>query len=313
MWSHAARRLLMAVPLMFVVSILTFVLTSLAPGNAAQARLGASATAEQIAAMEHQMGLDKPLWTQYWNWLENVASGDLGTSMVSSQPVGDAISSRLPVTLSLVIVATLASALLGIGLGMVSALRGGVLGRVIDGLAMVSFAVPTFWLGLVLVDFLAVRIHLLPATGYVGLTESFPQWLRSLALPVVALAAAGLTGIAKQTRDSFREVMTREFITALRADGVPERRIIFRHGLRNAAIPIVTLVGLFFISMLSGSVLVESVFSLPGLGSLAVASAQSGDMMMLQGIVVVFCALVVVVNLLIDLGYGLLDPRGRAT
>lgn len=311
MWRLILRRLLVAVPLLFVVSALTFVLTSLAPGNAAETILGSSATPAQVAALQRRLGLDQPLWLQYWQWLEHAVRGNLGESLVSSQSVGSALAARLPVTLSLVAVATVASALLGVGLGMVSALRGGVLGRMIDGLAMLGLAIPNFWLGLVLVDLLAVKVHLLPATGYVDFSQSVPGWARSLVLPVATLAAAGLTGIAKQTRDSFREVMGREFIMALRADGITEWRIVFRHGLRNAAIPIVTLVGVFFVGMLGGTVLVESVFVLPGLGSLAVSSAQSGDLTMLQGIVVVFCIIVVIVNLLVDMAYGWLNPRAR--
>lgn len=305
------RRLLLAVPLLFMVTSLTYVLTSLAPSNAAETILGSSATPATVAALERQLGLTEPVWEQYFRWLSHALTGNLGTSLVSSQSVESALVARLPVTLSLVIVGTLVSALAGVGLGMVSALRGGALGRLIDGLAMLGSAVPNFWLGLVLVDLLAVKMHWLPATGYMDLTQSAGGWARSLVLPVATLAAVGLTGIAKQTRDSLREVMGAPFITALRADGVAEWRIVARHGLRNAAIPVVTLVGVFFVAMLGGTVLVESVFVLPGLGSLAVSSAQSGDLTMLQGIVVVFCVIVVVVNVLVDLTYGWLNPQAR--
>ncbi|WP_062642677.1 ABC transporter permease [Streptomyces maremycinicus] len=305
------RRLLLAIPLLLVVSVLSFVLTSLAPGNAAETILGSSATPASVTALERQLGLTQPLWEQYWNWLSHAITGNLGTSLTTSEAVGSTVSARLPVTLALVIVGTLASAILGVALGTVSALREGVVGRVIDGLAMLGFSIPNFWLGLVLVDLLAVKLHWFPATGYVDLSQSPSGWARSLVLPVAALAAVGLTGIAKQTRDSLREVMGREFIMALRADGMPERRIVLRHGLRNAAIPVVTLVGVFFVGMLGGTVLVESVFVLPGLGSLAVSSAQSGDLTTLQGIVVVFCVIVVLVNLLIDLAYGWLNPKAR--
>jgi peptide/nickel transport system permease protein len=305
------RRLLLAVPLLFIVTSLTYVLTSLAPSNAAETILGSSATPASVAALERQLGLTEPVWEQYFRWLSDALTGNLGTSLVSSQSVESALVARLPVTLSLVIVGTLVSALAGVGLGMVSALRGGALGRLIDSLAMLGSAVPNFWLGLVLVDLLAVKVHWLPATGYMDLTQSAGGWARSLVLPVATLSAVGLTGIAKQTRDSLRAVMGAPFITALRADGVAEWRIVARHGLRNAAIPVVTLVGVFFVAMLGGTVLVESVFVLPGLGSLAVSSAQSGDLTMLQGIVVVFCVIVVVVNMLVDLAYGWLNPQAR--
>lgn len=305
------RRLALALPLLFAVSVLTFVLTALAPGDPAATILGASATPEKIAELRQQLGLDAPLWTQYWHWLSNAVHGNLGESLITSQSVMSALATRLPVTLSLVICGALLASVLGVALGMFSALRGGFLGRATDVLAMFGFAIPNFWLGLILVDLFAVQHRLLPATGYVSISNSLWGWLRGLILPVITLAAVGITGITKQTRDAIRDVMNQDYIAALRADGVPESRIIFRHALRNAAIPIVTLIGVFFIGMLGGTVLVESVFVMPGLGSLAVSSAQTGDLTMLQGIVVVFCVIVIVANLLVDVIYGLLNPKVR--
>lgn len=306
-----ARRLLLALPLLFVVSALSFVLTALAPGNPAATILGSSATPEQIDALSRQMGLDNPLWVQYWDWLRDALTGDLGESLLSSQSVASTLSARLPVTLSLVLGGTLVSAVLGVALGAFSAIRGGAMGRATDALATLGFAIPNFWLGWVLVDLFAVRAHLLPATGYTDFAESPSGWLESLILPVATLAAVGVTGIAKQTRDSMQEVMSRDFITALRADGLSERRIIFRHALRNAAIPVVTLIGVYFIGMLSGSVVVESIFAMPGLGSLVVSSAQSGDLTTVQGIVVILCIAVVIANLVVDCAYGWLNPKAR--
>ena len=305
------RRLLLAVPLLLIVSTLTFVLTAVAPGDPAATILGSSATPESIAALNAKLGLDDPIVVQYWHWLENAVTGDLGTSVVTSQSVGQAIGTRLPTTLSLVLLGTLVAAVVGIGLGMVSALGGRRLGRVTDILAVVGYVIPNFWLGLMLVYFLSVRLGWFPATGYVGLGDSPGGWLRSLVLPVIALAVMGATAVAKQTRDAMREVMGREFITALRADGFSERQIVFRHGLRNAAIPIVTVTGVLFIGMFGGTVLVESVFVLPGLGGLAVSSAQTGDLTTLQGVAVVFCLAVVVANLAVDLAYGWLNPKVR--
>lgn len=306
-----ARRLLLAIPLIFVVSFLTFALTALAPGDPATTILGASATPQQVSALSQQLGLSDPIWLQYWHWLQDAVQGDLGVSLVSSQPVVDAISSRLPVTLSLVVGATLLSAVLGVGLGVFSAVRGGAAGRATDALAMVGFAIPNFWLGWVLVYFFAVKAQLLPATGYVEFAESPSGWLESLILPVITLAAVGVTGIAKQTRDAMREAMSREFIGTLRAAGISESRIVFRHALKNAAIPVVTVIGLFFVGMLGGAVLVETVFVMPGLGSLAVSSAKAGDLTLVEGTVVVFCIGVVIANLFVDVAYGWLNPRAR--
>lgn len=307
------RRLVLALPLLFVVSVLTFVLTTLAPGDAATTILGAAATPAAVAALRSRLGLDDPLWAQYWHWLTAAVRGDLGESLTTSQSVTSALATRLPVTLSLVVWAVLLASVLGVALGMFSALRGGFLGRVLDVLAMLGYAIPNFWLGWVLVSLFAVKHRLLPATGYVDFSDSPQGWGRSLILPVITLAVVGVTGIAKQTRDSVRDVMSQDYIAALRADGVPESRVIFRHVLRNAAVPIVTLIGVFFIGMLGGTVLVESVFVMSGLGSLAVSSAQTGDLPMLQGIVVVFCILVIVANLLVDAIYGLLNPKARVT
>lgn len=305
------RRLLLAIPLLFIVSVLTFVLTSIGPGDPAATILGNSATPESVAALNHQLGLDQPVPVQYWHWLHAALSGDLGTSVVTSQSVGQAISQRLGATLSLVMLSTLVALVVGVGLGLVSALRGGILGRVTDILSIGGYVIPNFWLGLLLVYFFSVRLGWLPATGYVSPADSPGEWIRSMVLPVLALSVMGITGIAKQTRDALREVMSRDFVTALRADGFPEWQIILRHGLRNAAIPIVTVTGVLFIGMFGGTVLIESVFVVPGIGGLAVTSAQTGDVQSLQGVAVVFGLVVVGTNLAVDLLYGWFNPKVR--
>ncbi|MFJ6651392.1 ABC transporter permease [Microbacterium sp. NPDC091313] len=305
-------RLGLAIVLLLVVSALTFGLTAIAPGDPVATILGSGATPETVAAMRASLGLNDPVIVQYWRWLSGAVVGDFGNSMVTGQSVSAAIADRLPTTLSLVLLATVAGAAVGIGLGMVSAIRGGVLGRVTDVLAIGGYVIPNFWLGLILVLVFAVTLGWLPATGYVQLGTDPVGWLRSLILPVIAVSLLGVTAIAKQTRDAMRQVMGAEFITALRADGFSERRIIFSHALRNAAIPIVTGTGVLFIGMFGGTVLVESVFVLPGIGTLAVSSARSGDITMLQGVAVVFCLVVIVANVVVDLLYGWLNPKVRA-
>lgn len=304
------RRVLLGIPLLFIVSALVFVLTAIAPGDPAAVVLGSAATPENIAALKAELGLDQPLYIQYWHWLQGAVTGDLGHSIITSQAVTKAMETRVPVTLSLAIGATLLSALIGVALGTLSAIRGGAVGATTDILAMLGFAVPSFWLGLILVDLVAVQLHLLPATSYVAFNTSPSEWLRHLVLPIFTLAIFGVTGIAKQTRDSMREAMARDFIVAKRADGLPERTIVL-HALRNAAIPIVTMIGVLFIGLLGGTVLVEAVYGMQGLGSLAVSSAQTGDLPMLQGIAVVFAIIVVVVNIVFDVTYGWLNPKAR--
>ena len=308
-----ARRLLLAIPLLFIVSFLSFALVAIAPGDPAADILGLSATKAQDAALDRQLGFDQPVPVQYWHWLLRALRGNLGTSYTSSEPVVSIVNSGLGVTLSLVIGATLLTGVLGIGLGTLSAIRGGVAGRLTDAFAMLGFAIPAFWLGMVLQDAFGVHAHLVPATGYVPFGQSPSGWLRSLILPVITLAISGMTGVAKQTRDSMRDTLHRDYIDALRADGVPEWRIVTRHALRNAAIPVVTVLGTILIGLLGGTVLVETVFSMQGLGYLVVTATGGHDLPVIEAITVYFTIGVVVVNLLVDLTYGWLDPRARVS
>lgn len=313
MWHLVSRRLLRGIPMLFVVSLLTFVLVSLSPGNPAVTLLGTNATSAQYAAVDRQLGLDLPLWSQYWHWLTGAFQGRLGTSLYSSQSVSSILGARLIVTLTLVILGTILSAVAGVSLGVVSALGRRPVSRATDVISMLGFAIPNFWLGLVLILVFAQRLHLLPATGWTPFTSSPSGWLRSLVLPVVTLAAAGATGIAKQTRDSMSDQLSQEYILALRATGIPERSIVFKHALRNAAIPVVTVIGLFFVGMLGGAVLVEQIFSLPGLGSEAVSATNVHDLPVIQGVTITFAIIVVLVNLIIEVAYGWLNPKARTT
>jgi len=308
-----ARRLLQAVPLVFAVSFITYLLVALTPGDPAVDILGTSATHASDVAFDRQFGFDHSVWVQYWDWLCRAIQGNLGVSLLNQQSVTTQLDQRIPVTLALVAGATLVAAVGGIALGTISATRGGLAGRLTDAFAMLGFAIPIFWLGIVLVDLFAVGLRLLPATGWVPLSQSLSGWVESLLLPVLTLGAGGVTAIAKQTRDAMREVLARDFIDALRADGVPEWRIVYVHALRNAAIPVLTLLGTIFVGLLGGSVIVEQVFALPGLGSLAVSSTYAHDLPVIEGIAVYFALGVVAVNLLVDLLYGWLDPRVRVT
>lgn len=306
------RRLLMSIPLIVFVSMLTFLLEAFAPGDLARTILGQHYTPEGYAQVRQELGLDQPLPVQYWRWLEGVLHGNFGVSPISGLDVGSQLSSRLPVTLSLIVATTLLASVVGIGLGAISAVRGGAWGRVVDVLSLVGFALPSFWFGLILVALFAVKLGFLPATGYVPFTDSPVAWLRSLALPVVTLAVAPVAMIAKQTRDGMLDALNRDFVHTLRANGASEISIIFRHALRNAAIPVVAIIGLIFVGLSSGTVLIESVFALPGLGGLALTSTTQHDLPMIEGVTVTFTVIVVIVNLIVDLGYGWLNPKVRA-
>ncbi|QXJ21377.1 ABC transporter permease [Actinomadura graeca] len=307
------RRLLLSVPLLFVVSIVVFVLQSLIPGDAASQLAGLQATRQDVERLQRQLHLDEPVWAQYWHWLDGVFHGSLGNSLTNKEAVTTALATRLPVTLSLVIGATVLATVLGVVLGVASSKAGTVAGRLVDLLSIGGLAIPGFWLGLLLISLVSVRLGLLPATGYVKFTDSPGGWARSLLLPVTALALSGVTAIAKQTREAMLDVLRRPYIDNLRANGVPERRIVFKHALRSAAIPITTMSSILLVGALGGSVVIEQVFGLPGLGSLAVSATGTKDIPVIQGVAVYFTLLVVAANLVTDVAYVLIDSRVRAS
>lgn len=304
------RRLALAVPLLFLVTALTFLLVALTPGDPAADLLGTLAGKAQLAAVDRQYGFNLPVWDQYWRWLNHALTGDLGSSLVSGQPVIAQLDARLPVTLALVIGATGLAALLGVALGTLSATRGGIAGRVVDTLAMLGFAIPNFWLGLLLIELFAVKVRILPSGGYIPFAQYPAAWFDDLVLPVATLALGGITGIAKQTRDAMRDAFARDFVDTMRADGVPELRIV-RHTLKVAAPPVVTMIGTFAAGLLGGTVLIEAVFGLPGLGSAAAKATAGHDLPMIQGVALSFCLAVVAINLATDLVCAWLDPKVR--
>ena len=316
MFRHVARWLASSLVMLFAITALTFVLASMAPGDAARAILSSqsgSYTAQQYHQMRHALGIDQPLLVQYWHWLDGVAHGNLGTDLFSGQPVAQELNARLAPSLSLILGTVLVAGVTGVTLGIISALRGGVPGRTVDAISLLGLAIPSFWLALALVEFLAVQIRLFPATGYTPLNASPAGWLRGITLPVITLSAGAVAFIAKQTRDSMAEVMSREFILMLRARGLSRRSVVLRHALRNAAIPVVTVLGLLLVGLLGGTVLIEDVFAIPGLGQQAVTAAGSHDLPVIVGVAFYFTVIVVIANLLVDLSYRVLNPRVRGS
>ncbi|MCL8017263.1 ABC transporter permease [Streptomyces sp. AS02] len=305
------RRLALAVPLLLGTTLLTFLLLALAPGDVARTLLGANASEQQVDALRATLGLDQPWYVQYGDWLGGAVRGDFGRSILTKQDVLTQLNQRLPVTLTLAALSTLVSGALGIALGVLGATRGRRTRRLVDAVAMLGFAIPNFWLGILLVSAFAVTIPLFPATGYVPFATDPAGWAGSLVLPVTTLAVGGVTLIAKQTRDAMLDVLSMEYIDALRADGWSERRITYRHALRNAALPVLTAIGVFFVAMLGGAVFVETIFAMPGLGRTAVTSTESHDIPLVLGVTTYFCIGVVLVNLLVDLAYGRLNPKVR--
>lgn len=302
----------MAIPLLWLVSALSFVLVSITPGDVALQILGPFAPHSAYVHLRHAMGLDRPLYDQYWQWLGHALHGNLGVStFTQGESVTQAIDQRLPVTISLIAGALIVTLVLGVGFGVFSAVRGGLAGRLVDGLGLLGFALPSFWIGAVLIAIFAVDLGWFPATGYVPLAESPRKWMLSLVLPVVALGLVTVANVAKQTREAMLDALGSEYVRMAWASGVPAWSIFFRHALKNAAIRVLTVIGITVVGLLSGTVFVESVFALPGLGGLAVTATSGHDLPMIQGIVVYFTLIVVGVNLVVDLAYTLLDPRVR--
>lgn len=307
------RRLLMSIPLVFVVTFLTFFLNSLAPGDLASTILGADGSREQYDALRAELGLDRPLVVQYLAWLWQALQGNLGVSFFTQESVVGLLSARMGVSVSIMLGVLLVCLSCGLLLGVASALKGGWVGRAIDAFSLLGLIFPSFWLALVLISVFAVTLRWFPATGYTMFSDSPKDWALSLVLPIVSVSMYSITSIAKQTRDAMNDLMGRDFIRALRACGLPERSVIWKHALRNAALPVVTVVGLVMVAAISGTVFVERVFVLPGLGSLAVSAALNKDILLLQGVTLYFTLMTVVINLMVDLSYGWLNPKVRVS
>ena len=303
------RRVVLGVVLLFVVSALSFLLISITPGDPAREILGVQASQDTYLQFRHQMGLDLPLQQQYLRWLNNVLHGDLGTSLFTGESVSSILNQRLPTTTSLIVGAMLVTVVVGAGLGILSALQGRRAGRVVDTISLVGFAFPSFWVGTVLIVVFAVKLGWLPATGYVAFRDSPLDWAKSLVLPVGALSLAGIAAVAKQTRESMLDVLGAEHIRMGWANGLSPASIYLRHAFRNAGTRVVTILGLQAVGLLGGTVAAETVFALPGLGSAAVMAAFQHDLPLVQGIVVYFTVIVVLINIAVDLAYSLLDPR----
>lgn len=300
MIKNLAWRLLGSLALLLVVPTVTFFLQGIAPVNIGRAVLGVSATPERVAEFNTRLGLDQPLVVRYWNWLTGAVQGDLGVSYANLQPVQQIIGPRLPVSLSLIIGALLVFTIVGLVLGILSATGGRVVGTVVDAVSTIGLAVPNFVLAVLLVAIFAIQIPLFPATGQ-----------SSLVLPVLALAFAGITAVAKQTRDQMLLAIASPYARTLRANGASEFSLVYKHALRNAAAPVVTVAGILFVGALSGTVVVENIFVLPGLGGQALQSALQHDLPVIQGIAVYFTIIVVVVNVLIDITTTILNPKVR--
>jgi peptide/nickel transport system permease protein len=306
-----ARRAAIGIAVLLVVSVLTFVLLALTPGNAAESILGATATPAAVAQLMKDLNLDQPLPFQYWSWLKDALHGNFGTSLTTGEPVTQMMASRWQPTLSLVLLSTLVSVVIGIFLGVVSALRGGWVARVVDIGGLVAFAIPGFLVGVILIYAFALKLRLLPLNGYAPLDQGAGPWLKTLILPVIALSFGMVGFIAKQVRQSMTDVMHSEFIFTYVANGFSRRSVTYKHALRNAIVPATSYIGVQLVSVVGATVLIETVFAFPGVGSLAVSAATQHDLPVAQAAVLFFTAYVILVNLVIDMLYVALNPKIR--
>ncbi|WTU15835.1 ABC transporter permease [Streptomyces sp. NBC_00075] len=304
-----SRRLLSAVPLLLVVSVLSFVLGSFAPGNVAESMLGEGATPQAVAKLNHQLGLDQPLLQRYWDWLSAAFRGDLGSSTFSGQSVTSLISDRLPVTLSLTVLALVISIVIGVAAGAVGAIFGGVVARITDSVSVLMLSIPNFWLGTVMIAVFAVQFRLFPASGYVPFGNSPSAWISSLVMPVFCIAAVAIATIAMNTRSAMLAALRSDFVRSLRANGIPARSVLFKHVLRNAGGLVMTIVSMLFVGLLGGTVLMEQVFGMAGLGSLATSATNQHDLPVVQGLVVLYTLIVIVVFALNDVALAYLNPK----
>jgi peptide/nickel transport system permease protein len=306
------RRLLISMPVLGLVSLMSFAVIWLVPGDPAAMFLDPGATPQQLAEVRHRLGLDQPFYLQVTAWYERILHGDLGQSILLNRSVTAAIIERLPVTLSLTALALVFATLLGIAAGLLAAMRHrGWADQSIMVLALLGLSIPEFWLGLMLIFGFAVDLRWFPAGGFVPLTESFSGWWHSMAMPAFTLAAVQVGFIARMTRSAMLEVLHQDFIRTADSKGLPWSVVVTRHGLPNALVPILTVLGIVTGSLLGGAVVIEQVFSLPGVGRLVIGAVLSRDFPVIQGTLLFVASIYLLVNLVVDILYAVADPRVR--
>lgn len=301
-----------AIPILILVSLITFGLIHMIPGDPAAVIAGLSATPDQIAHIRHDLGLDEPLLSQMYHWYDNLFHGNLGTSLLLGDPVLQVVGVRLPVTIGLSAYALVITLVLGLASGVLAALRQNTwVDQAAMVFAMFGISVPNFYLGLLMILLFAVELGWLPTGGYVAFTDDPIGWLTTMTLPAISLALL-LTGLlARITRSTMLEVLRQDYIRTARAKGLPRHKVVVKHALANALIPIVTVIGIIVSLLMSGAVVTETLFSLPGIGQLLTQAVLNRDYPMVQGAMLIVTALMVGVNIAVDILYAFLDPRVR--
>jgi peptide/nickel transport system permease protein len=312
MFAYVVRRVLATIPVMAVVALFVFSLLYIAPGDPAAVIAGDQATPADVERIRQSLGLDRPYLVRFGEWVWNILRGDLGVSIFTNLPVSTMIRQRVEPTLSLSVVTLILSITLAVPMGVVAAWKQGTLiDRAVMAFAVLGFSVPVFVVAYVLAYYFALEWDLLPVQGYTPFAEGFWPWLENLVLPAIALGSVYIALIARITRATMLEVLQQDYIRTAKAKGVGQRSILFLHALKNAAVPIVTVIGIGVALLIGGAVVTESVFAIPGLGRLTVDAILRRDYPVIQGVVLLFSFVYVLVNLAVDLVYTLFDPRIR--
>ncbi|HSZ94778.1 MAG TPA: ABC transporter permease [Bradyrhizobium sp.] len=312
MLGYLLRRVLAAIPVMGVVALFVFLLLRLTPGDPAAILAGDNATPEQLERIRISLGLNQPLYTQFFTWVGSLLRGDLGTSLSSNQPVLKLIGQRIEPSIAVAIATIVLSVVIAVPLGVVAAWKRGTwIDRFVMGLSVVGFSIPVFVIGYVLIQIFAIDLRWLPVQGYRSIGNGFGPFFERLILPTVSLSFIYVALIARMTRASMLDVLSEDYVRTARAKGIGEAGVLLRHGLRNAAVPVITVIGTGFALLISGVVVTESVFNLPGIGRLTVDAVLSRDYPVIQGLILLTSAVYLGVNLMIDVAYTLLDPRIR--
>ena len=315
MLRYIARRLLLTVPILFVITVATFTLMSIVIGDPVLLILGPDVNADQatIDRLRQQLGVNRPLPVQYADWLRHVVTGDFGRSFRAPMSVRDAVLSRLPVTLELTLLALVLALLVAVPLGITAALRpGSRLDLALSGIAAISLSLPNFWLGIILIYVFALKLHVLPSAGYVSFATAPLQNLKFMILPTVTLSLALIGSLTRYTRAVMVDVLEQDYVRTARAKGLPAVTVLRRHALANALIPVITVVGLELAGLFGGAVVTETIFSLPGVGTLLTDAVLGRDLPIVQGIVLFITVAVVLTSLVVDILYAFLDPRVRS-
>ncbi|MCJ8139126.1 ABC transporter permease [Falsirhodobacter halotolerans] len=312
MSTYLLRRVLAAIPVLLIVAVFVFLLLRLTPGDPAAILAGDMATPDQLARIRESLGLDRPLHVQFFGWLFDLLRGDFGTSLISNRPVLELVGDRMWPTIWMALITITLSVLVAVPMGVLAAWRHKTwIDHAVMTFSVLGFSIPVFVIGYLLITFFSLNLRWLPVQGYVAPTQDPLGFAQRAVLPALTLASIYIALIARMTRASLLDVLNEDYVRTARAKGLAERRVLFRHALRNAAVPVMTVIGTGFALLISGVVVTESVFNIPGLGRLTVDSIFARDYPVIQALILLTAGIYVLINLAIDLSYSLLDPRIR--